>query len=32
MTNISNGNNLEGMTILGRNDNNLEGMTIIWKE
>ena len=32
MTNIWNGNNLEGMTIFGRNDTNPEGMTIIWKE
>ena len=32
MTNIWNGNNLEGMTIFGRNDTNLEGMTIIWME
>ena len=32
MTNICNGNKLEGMTIFGRNDTNLEGMTLIWKE
>jgi hypothetical protein len=25
-------NNLEGMTIFGRNDTNTEGMTVIWKE
>ena len=25
-------NNLEGMTIFGRNDTNMEGMTIIRKE
>ena len=25
-------NNLEGMTIFGKNDNNLEGMTVIRKE
>ena len=25
-------NNLEGMTIFGRNDTNTEGMTLIWKE
>ena len=29
---FKNGNNWEGMTILGRNDTILEGMTIIWKE
>ena len=39
MTNIWNGNNLEGMTLIrkewqksGRNDSNTEEMTIMWKE
>ena len=32
MTNIWNGNNSEGMTIVGKNDTNLEGMITIRKE
>ena len=32
MTNIWNGNNSEGMTLLGRSDNNSEGVTTIQKE
>ena len=32
MKNIWNGNNLEGITIFGKNDSNTEGMTIMRKE